>query len=474
MLERITRNDKILHWTMVGLGALITANYTLTGNIILLAPFLLLGLWWWTRFAVKHPAAALVVVIFFAEHCFDMFTFGLRQRFLSDLAILLMLLLIALNLRKVWHHLSIQRTPYPLSILLFFFALLISLYWGSHLTFGQPMGIGLTVARKHLLFLSYFFLAATGATREDCFLFLKYLAWLGAGIAFLSLVEVLLGGGVIFSHYYAVGQERAGLLRIHVGTFLVVFSLIYSLVKLQYTPSGTRQRLFYTILIGINLFTLIFVVITRAVILGLLVTLLLWLIRKISNKKIIFICSTVSLFATIILTGLGETMVSETFIGEILGQTTTEMSSDTGNISIRKKGAQFYLKLIQDTAPLTGIGIFSFTNYPNNPVTMAADRFSYYLVDTNGITTLVYFGLQGLLLLIFFVYKSLKDANRLMKNNEDPLKYNYEILFYVFIYILVTPTLGNIIVERMLIYSGMFFYLLSSSAKNYVIVRKAI
>jgi hypothetical protein len=473
MNVRLPSKENWFTWPLVITGALITANATVTGNKIFFAPLLLLGLWGWTHFATRYPAAALIIIIFFAENCFDIFTFGIRKRFLSDIAIALMLPLIVLHFRRVWNHITRDRSPYAIAVLLFFSAILISLFCGSYLTFGQPMVFGLTVARKHLLFCSYFFMVAVGANREECYRFMKYLAWLGAAIAFLSIVEVVLGGGVIFSYYYAIGQERAGMLRIHVGTFIVIFSIIYFFLKWPHLPKTSQQRFAYLLFLGLGLFAIVFIVMTRSVFLGLLVVFVLWLIRKITNRKIMFVCATVSLVAILILSGLGNTILSETFVGKIVEETSSEMGADKGNISIRQEGAQYYMDLMLQNAPLTGIGLFSDTNYPNNPVTIAAEQYHYYIVDTNGITTLVYFGLQGFLLLAFFSIKSLRDTLVAMKYSEGFERYHYEILFFIFIFILATPTLGNIIVEGMLIYSGVFFYLLSiSTPKQICILQK--
>lgn len=463
--QRFTKQIMLACFLII-IGAVITANAIVTDSKLFFVPLFLLGLLGWIRFASRYPAAALIIIIFLAEECFDMYTFGIRQRFLSDIAIALMTPIIVLNLRKIWNHITRVRSPYTLAILLFFTAILVSIYFGSYSTFGQPIAVGLTVSRKYLLFLSYFFLVAVDANREECYRFLKYLAWLGAAIAVLSIVEVALGGGVIFSQYYAVGQERAGLLRIHIGTFLIVYSIIYSFIRLQYLHKGNKQRLTYQLLIGLGLFTLGFIVMTRAVIIGLAITLILWITRKITSPRIIFVCATISIVALIILSGIGNTILSETFVGEIINQTTTELGSDKGNISIRQKGAEYYLNLMLDNALLTGVGIFSDTNYPNNPVTQGATLYHYYLIDNNGITTVIHFGLQGLIVLVFFIIKSLHDSNTAMRHVPITEKHNYEILFFLFIYTLLTPTLNNILVERMLIYSGVFFYLLSLSCTD--------
>ncbi|MHB8808046.1 MAG: hypothetical protein ACYC59_10765 [Anaerolineaceae bacterium] len=466
MTSRLIDKKIWLTWSLIITGSLFTANVALTGNFIFLFPFLLLGFWGWIHFATKYPAAALIIIIFFAENCFAIVTFGVRQRFLSDIAIALILPLIVLHFRRVWTHIVSGRSPYGIAVLLFFSAILISLYFGSYSTFGQPMAIGLTVARKYLLFCSYFFMVAVGASREECYRFMKYLAWLGAVISFLSIIEVALGGGIIFAHYYDIGQERAGLLRIHVGTFLVVFSVIYSFIKWQHLPKTSQQRFGYLLFLGLGLFTIVFIVMTRAVFLGLLVVFVLWLLRKITSRKIMFVCATVSLVAILILSGLGSSLLSGTFVGKIVEETSGEIGADKGNIAIRQKGAQYYMNLMMQTAPLTGIGIFSSTNYPNNPVTIASEKFRYFVVDTNGITTLVYFGLQGLLLLAFFSIKSLRDTLVAMRYSDGFERYNFEILFFVFIYTLAIPSLDNIITERMLVYSGVFFYLLSISTQK--------
>ncbi len=463
MNARSLTQDNIIHWLLVLTMAFATANAVVSGGKIFFIPVLLLCFWLWIRFATKHPAAALIIVVFFAEQCFDITTFGIRQRLLSDIGIALMLPLIALNFQRVWQHVTVRRSPYAIGILLFFGAIIISLYFGSHLKFGQPMAVGLTVARKYLLFCSYFFLVAVGATSEDCFRFMKYLAWLGGVIAFLSIVDVALGGGIVFPYYHAIGQERAGQLRIHVGTFLIVFSIIYSFVKSQNLPKSSEKRIVYIILLGVGLFTIGFIVMTRAIILGLMVTFIFWLIRKVTNQKIMLVCAIVSIVAIIFLSGLGKIVFSDTFVGKIMKETSTELVSDKGNISVRKNGAKFYLDLMLQNTPLTGVGRFSNTNYPNNPVTIAGALNHYFIIDVNGIATIVFFGLLGLLLLTYFIIKSLRDTLVVIKHGQSSEKYNFEILLFIFIYTLATPTLNNIIVERMLVYSGVFFYLLSLS-----------
>lgn len=383
-----------------------------------------------------------------------------------------MLPLILFHFRRVWNHIIRDRAPYAIAVLFFFSAVFISLYFGSYVTFGQPVEIGLTVARKYLLFCSYFFMVAVGASREECYRFMKYLAWLGGVIAFLSIIDVALGGGVIFVNYHAVGQERAGMLRIHVGTFVIVFSVIYSFVKCLHLPQSSRQWFGYLLLLGLGVLTIVSIVMTRAVILGIMGIFILWLVRKITNRRIMFVCATVSLVAILILSGLGDVILSDTYIGKIVEQTTTEMGADKGNISIRQKSAEYYMNLMMENAPLTGVGLFSDTNYPNNPVTIAIEQFHYFISDINGISTLIHFGVQGLLLVAFFSIKSLRDAVVAMRCAEIGEKYNFEIIFFMLIYTLATPTLNNIIVERMLVYSGVFFYLLSISTKKQIGARQ--
>jgi len=431
-----------------------------TENKLLWAPLLIILTWAWVRFATKFPAESLILIIFLVEDCFDIVSFGLRQRFLSDIGIALMLPLIALNMSRVLKHIFKVRSAYAKAILLFFAAICISLYFGSTMKFGQPFDVGLVVARKFLLVLSYFFLVAVSASQENCYRFLKYLAWLGALLAILTVAEAALGGGVIFSHYYAIGQERAGFLRIHVGTFLIVFSVIYSFLKALYLERTDIVRIIYLLIALLGLATLVFITMTRAVLLGILITFLFWISYKVNSRKIMLLCFTASLLAFFVLSGLFDEILSKSFVGKIMEMTKSEVFSYTGNISVRINGAKYYLELMLKNVPFTGIGIFSSTNYPNNPVTIAAERYHYFPIDINALTTLIYFGLQGLILLLYFTTKSIRDSYITMKRYAYPDKFNFEILLLIFVYTLATPTLNNIIVEKMLIYSGSFFYLL--------------
>lgn len=445
------------------IGAVWTGGLIATESRILWAPFLILFSWGWVRFATKYQAEALIIVVIFSESLFFIVDIGIKERFLSDIAVALMFIPIGTNTIKVIKNIITERTPYMVGILLFFVSILISQYSGAHLKFGQPIQASLIVVRQHLLFCSFFFLIAVGATKKDCFRFFKYLAWMGALISLLSVIEVILGGGIIFSQYYSIGEERAGLLRIHIGTFLIVFSIIYSFITFENSTKSKLQRSTYLFFLCLGLFTILFIVLTRAIFVGLLIGLLLWLPFKFNKNRLIFLCIVVSFFIIVIISGISERIIKKTFLNEMITQTSHELGSHKGNISIREKGAKFYLSLMLKNSPLTGVGIFSSTSYPNNPITKAAETFHYYIVDTMGISTIVNFGFQGLLLLVFFISKSLKDTIQSIKNAAPNNKSNYEVLFFVFIYILSTPTLNSIITENMLVYSGVFFYLLSVS-----------
>ena len=183
-------------------------------------------------------------------------------------------------------------------------------------------------------------------------------------------------------------------------------------------------------------------------------------------------CTIVGVSIIIFLSGLGGPILSETFVGKIIEATSNEFNSNKGDISIREQGAQYFLNLMLQNSPLVGIGVFSSTNYPDNPETRAENLYYYNIIDINAIATIVYFGLQGVLLLAFFVIKSLKDSVSAMNYGEIDKKYNFKVLFFVFIYTLATPSLNNIIVERMLIYSGVFFYLLTLYDKQYLFEKK--
>ncbi len=445
--------------------SLCTSLAIVDGSYIFWLPFIGILIWAWTRFATKYPAEALIIVIFFAEEGFDIINLGIRQRFLSDIGIFLMLTLILVNVNRVWLHIVSRRSPYAKAIIVFLIVIFLSQYFSAMIKFGQPLDVGLIVARKYLLICSYFFLVAVDATRYTCFRLLEYLAWLGTAIAVLSIVDVTLGGGAVFTEYYAIGQERAGQLRIHVGTFLIVYSVIYSFIKYQYKQE-VSIRLICFMSISLGLYTLLFITLTRAVFLGMFLTLLFWFTYHTNSRKVAAMCFSAALFAIFALSGFYDHIIARTFLGQIFEMTQSEIFSTTGNISMRIKGALYYLNLTLEKAPLMGIGLFSNTNFPNNPVTNAIEMYRYIPIDINGLTTAIFFGLQGVFMLIFFTVKALRDCATAIHQKFSAEKYHFEIILLIIIYTIATPTLNNLLVERMLVYSGIFFYLFAVSSAN--------
>ena len=212
------------------------------------------------------------------------------------------------------------------------------------------------------------------------------------------------------------------------------------------------------------LYVLIFIVMTRAVFLGIAIAVSFWMLKNIDSKKIMIVCAVISLCCIFTLTGILDDIVNGSFIGDILGQTVNELNLNRGSISIRSQGLMYYLSMLIYSSPLTGVGLFSSTEFIYNPVTTAAVTFKYYLIDINGVSTIVMLGLNGLLFLVYFNYISIRDTYSIISNVKKYFKFNYEILLLIFIFTISTPTINNIIVERMVIYSGMFFYLIQLSA----------
>lgn len=114
----LTLKNNLLVWLLAILGSFVLAGAIVTGSKFFLAPLLIICLWLWIQFATKYPAAALIIIVFFAEDCFDMITFGLRQRLLSDIGIAFMLPLLVINFRRIWNHIA-STSPYAIAILLF-------------------------------------------------------------------------------------------------------------------------------------------------------------------------------------------------------------------------------------------------------------------------------------------------------------------------------------------------------------------
>jgi hypothetical protein len=380
-----------------------------------------------------------------------------------------MLPVIILNFHRVWKHGFYKPTFYIKAIVIFYILICISQFWGAFIKLGQPMEIGLIVARKYLLLFSYFFLLAVKASEEECYRFLKYLAWLGFCLSILLISDKILGGGIIFTQYSSTGQiaTRAGELRLALGDFVIVFSIIYSFLKVMNINRQNIEKAMYFLVALVGLLAVFYVILTRAVILGIFLTFFFWLTYKVNSKKIKILCVALMVVLSVSLSGFFENYFQKSFFSKILDSTKTEIVSITGNVGIRIDALKYYIDLMLNKSPVVGIGTFSDTRYPNNPVSIAAETYSYRPIDINGFSTTIYFGLFGTLILVVFAVKTIRDSFKLIYVSNFPGNYNFQVILLILIYTLFTPTLNNLIVERMLIYSGLFIYLLDTSIKKY-------
>jgi hypothetical protein len=200
---------------------------------------------------------------------------------------------------------------------------------------------------------------------------------------------------------------------------------------------------------------------TRAAIIGIVLTILFILFRSSLRNRVIVV---ISLGIIVPLTWLSMPMLTNMdsikHIEGLVGSIGTDINSDGNNVSIRKEAAAALYDVYRGRSPVVGVGLFSNDIFPDNPLVTLSERYHYYLVDVNGLATLVRFGLPGIILLCFFIYKSFRDSNRLMSLPQPECKFIAYIIFSLLLYILFTPTLGNIIVERMLIYTGIICYTL--------------
>ena len=424
----------------------------------MIAPLLI---WAWIKFSKRYCALAYIVLVIFSEGFYRITSFGLGIRRINDIAFVLLAIGIAANFKIIWRHITQSRTAYMVAILIFWVIIVISIIFGSHLVFGQPLTYGFIPARKFFLIAGYFFLVGVEADRNDLQDFFKYFAWWGGVLAILGIIDSISGGGVIFLEYHQIGSVRGEHTRLAVGTFNVSFSIIYATCRLFCSQRGLKSASSYFVLLLICLFNIFFVSMTRAAIIGIVLTILLILFRSSLRNRVIVV---ISLGIIVPLTWLSMPMLTNMdsikHIEGLVGSIGTDINSDGNNVSIRKEAAAALYAVYRGRSPVVGVGLFSNDIFPYNPLVTLSERYRYYLVDVNGLATLVRFGIPGIILLCFFIYKSFRDSNRLMSLPQPECKFIAYIIFSLLFYILFTPTLGNIIVERMLIYTGIICYTL--------------
>ncbi len=431
--------------------------------LILFSPILLLLGSLWVSFAFKYKAVALIIVMFFFENLFFITDLGIGSRFLSDISLALMIPIILLRSKKIFFCIKIKWDNYCWLVIIFIIIVLLSLIISSYLQYGQPLSIGLLPVRKYLLIFSLFFAIALGMDKRDLYLFFRYLAYTGVFVSVLTIIDVILfGGGTIFSQYFAIGQTRGGDIRLHIATFLVAYSIIYSLI-IFYESKRSSIKIKYLLMMLICIVNLIFIIQTRAAILGVVITMAWYYFRNINiNKALIIILIILFIISSSFFIG-SEYNFKDSKIGSFVSLSLDEIGSDAGNFSIRENSFEYFYKFTSENSPFWGLGVFSESNFPHNPINIAGEKYLYFLADINGFSTYFNFGIPGVFLLLFVTYKSFRRVISIKFNitSDEPEKILSIVVFYLLLYILVTPTLDNLLVENKLFYTGILFYFLS-------------
>ncbi len=155
--------------------------------------------------------------------------------------------------------------------------------------------------------------------------------------------------------------------------------------------------------------------------------------------------------------------ITDSKILDLVVSVIENISTDDNNISIRFEGANYFINFVNENSPILGCGIFSEINYPNNPITIPGEIFNYYQVDINGISTYIQFGILGL---IYLLFKTFRDTQLIDNSGGYKTKKLAMLFFYILFYVLVTPTLNNILVQNKLLYTGVILYFLGGYYKN--------
>lgn len=459
MVPAVSRNTLRETFILTG-GVLWGVAAVYSQSHIIWLPLLLFSIVAWVKFARAHCAIATLIIIIFDEGLYRITTFGLGPRIVGDMALFLIFSVILANAPQIWRRVKNKHTISMAAILLFWLIIAVSIFFGSHIIFHQPLFYGFIPARKYLVFGIYFFLIGVGMTKNDIHLFLKYLAWWGGLLALLGIIDASMGGGVIFTEYHQIGSTREGATRLAVGTFNVCYSVIYSLVSISHSKHQLRISITYFLLLTFCLINLFFVTMTRSAIIGVTGTVILFVLTF-STRRLIKIILVLSIIipAFILSTPLLENTTQFNQIKGIILSIEEESNRDEGNVEIRKQGALALLDVFLTKSPIVGVGLFSHNNYPNNPIFLLSTVYNYHLIDVNGIATLILFGIPGVTLLVVIVLKTFKDARGVKSLAAPNDKMLGQVIFLWLVYILATPTLGNLLVERTLVYTGIILYI---------------
>ncbi len=414
--------------------------------------------------AYKTPLVFLIILTMFYEMFFQMYPFWIPPWQFRDFTILILCTGIIVQLIKNGFRLKLGTNNYYYKYILLIFAIIfLTIFFGSYLILDQNINSLIFRGRPYFLYLVFLYLCLSEFNIDQINKYILFIVFSAVIVSLLLIIDAKLLGGFkifIYASINGVSGLRGGNIRIAVFVFMTLFSYFYLLSTIKITKNP-KMRLLSILSLAIITYQIVFILMTRQILVYLFMTTILFLvnIKSLFFKTFIYCTLSLTLLGVILFYLNNPILAEETFFFKILERTKVEAAKkDEGNIGIRIKGIKFYYTYFKKTY-FIGMGMTAVTD-ENSPEYIGSKK-GLLFTDLGFFAVLYRFGIFSIILSAVIFTRVFKDLSFIQKNGNARHKTIANSLTYFLIStIIFLPVLKGFFNEGHALYYGIIFYII--------------
>lgn len=305
-------------------------------------------------------------------------------------------------------------------ILIFILINLVSLI-NTVFQFNQPLILAI-LRYKYIIVLMLYFPMYIMIVQVGLEKFKKLLVVLSAILSFFYIVQSFLYPSVIILNVnYA---DRFGVTRFYDGAFFITVGFF---LTISYIYKGNLK---YYIPLLLQLSYLVFVAQTRSAIIPIILIIIIIIISKVSIRNVSRNLKLIAIFV------FGMLALSP-YISDVFESINNDLNRTEGSAYIRVMAQEYMVQKIEEN-PFLGVGLYH-NDFQEGKV-IDGSIYSFYAEDVGIIGFIFQYGLMGLIVLIWMLFRFLKISYLLFKiNRADSVLYFSMSLYLSFQLPFVTP-----------------------------------
>jgi hypothetical protein len=190
----------------------------------------------------------------------------------------------------------------------------------------------------------------------------------------------------------------------------VVFAIIYSIVNIVMGRQRVAVRSWWVASLGLLAAYLFFVVVSRMRIIAVLICVFLFLLKHAPPK--VFVAIAAVLASLIIVMPFVSSIDPVAIVTKSYHSMSVTESGEDDTVTIRSDGIRHYGELFKAT-DYVGIGMVSVERTGNTEASRARKELSFNPADIGIFAVLFFFGLPGILLTVFILWRMFRDTRRI-------------------------------------------------------------